>query len=294
MIEVQVQKDISPRSVNQIGIIIKKENNPAGVARISIGSTANLNSTAQAAVLEALTNKNFERVQEIVANSDQRLSANNNPSYLEFSQFEDETNYIVYTSPALGKLIRINENELKKALDGTGPSAFHIVKEVDERFEGPKSDTTKSNINIAEDLAIFLETKKYHVDRARGNSKGAYTSPVNPENTYPSYQHYLFASKELGDAAREEGSGHNSILSTDLVKKGESMFNSPRVIFSKGDLLGETPGEVIKNTKIAETSPEVAGEQMDLFEEAPAAKKKTFKRGSKSKGIIDNLGKKCD
>ena len=72
------------------------------------------------------------------------------------------------------------------------------------------------------------------------------------------------------------------------------MFNSPRVIFSKGDLLGETPGEVIKNTKIAETSPEVAGEQMDLFEEAPAAKKKTFKRGSKSKRIIDNLGKKCD
>ena len=68
------------------------------------------------------------------------------------------------------------------------------------------------------------------------------------------------------------------------------MFNSPRVIFSKGDLLGETPGEVIKNTKIAETSPE----QMSLFEEAPVTKKKKFKRGSKSKGIIDNLGKKCD
>ena len=34
------------------------------------------------------------------------------------------------------------------------------------------------------------------------------------------------------------------------------MFNSPQVKFSKGDLLGETPAEIIKNTKIAETSPE--------------------------------------
>ena len=34
------------------------------------------------------------------------------------------------------------------------------------------------------------------------------------------------------------------------------MFNSPRVTFKKGNILGETAPEIIKNTKIAETSPE--------------------------------------
>ena len=279
-------KDVSPNSINQIGIVIKKENNPAGVSRISIASTANLNATAQKKVLDLLADRNYEQAQEIVANSDQRLTSNTNPRYLEFNEFDNGDKYIVYASPTLGKLIRINEAELTKALKGTGNSTFNIVTEKNKAFESQgKSNAKTLNLNIAEDLAAFLATKKYHVDRTRANIEGVYTSPVHPQHTYPSYQHYLFASKELGDAVREEGSGHNSILSTDITKKGESMFNSPRVIFSKGDLLGETPGEVINNTKIAETSPEAPA--------APVAKKKKFKRGSKSKEIIDNLGENC-
>ena len=299
LINVQVQKDVSPNSVNQIGIVIKKENNPAGVARISIASTANLNATAQKKVLDLLADKNYEQAQEIVANSDQRLSANTNPRYLEFAAFDNGAKYIVYASPTLGKLIRINENELTKALKTNENVTFNIVTEKNQIFEGGKANAKDSNINIAEDLAAFIETKKYHVDKAKANLEGEYTSPVHPQHTYSSYQEYLFASKELGDAAREEGSGYNSILTTDITKKGESMFNSPRVVFEKGDVLGDTPGEIIKNTKIAETSPETAatpGAQIDLFGEAPAApaaKKKKFKRGSKSKGIIDNLGENC-
>jgi hypothetical protein len=297
-INVEVTKEVSANSINQIGIVIKKENNPAGVARISIASTANLNATAQAAVLQALADKNFEKAQEIVSNSDQRLAANSSPRYLEFAAFDNGTKYIVYASPKLGKLIRITEDELKKALDETGPSTFNIVTEVNEAFVGDKSTTEKSKIDIKADLAEFLESKKYHVDRARGNSKGEYVSPVHPQHTYPSYQHYLFASKELGDEVRLEGSGHNSILSTDITKKGESMFNSPQVKFSKGDLLGETPSEIIKNTKIAEISPEAQVEylkdgpvptellnyeanerQMDLFEEAPTQQTSEVKEG---------------
>ena len=179
-----------------------------------------------------------------------------------------------------------NENELKKALDGTGNSTFNIVKESDEKFEGPKGNAKELNLNIAEDLAAFLATKKYHVDRDLGNQVGPYTSPVHPQNVYDSYQHYLFASEELGNAEREDGSGHNSILSTDITKKGESMFNSPRVIFSKGDVLGETPGEIINNTEFKQT-------EFILPTETQPTKKKKFKRGSKSKGIIDNLGENC-
>tara|TARA_R110000824_G_scaffold71083_3_gene182192 strand:- start:2190 stop:6911 length:4722 start_codon:yes stop_codon:yes gene_type:complete len=274
MINVQVQKDVSPNSINQIGIVIKKENNPAGVARISIASTANLNATAQKAVLDALADKNYEQAQEIVANSDQRLSANTNPRYLEFNAFDNGSQYIVYASPTLGRLIRINENELTKALKTNENVTFHIVKEENEAFIGPKSDAAKSNINIAEDLAAFIATKKYHVDRAKANTEGIYTSPVT-NITYPAadsnsksgYQEYLFSSKELGDAAREEGSGYNSILTTDITKKGESMFNSPRVVFEKGDVLGETPGEVINDTKLAETSPEAPVDKIAALEQ---------------------------
>ena len=228
-------------------------------------------SVAQKKVLDLLADKNYEQAQEIVANSDQRLSANTNPRYLEFAAFDNGAKYIVYASPTLGKLIRINENELTKALKTNENVTFNIVTEKNQIFEGNKANAKDSNINIAEDLAAFIATKKYHVDRAKANTEGVYTSPVTNDD-YSSYQEYLFASKELGDEVRLDGSGHNSILSTDITKKGESMFNSPRVTFEKSDILGDTPGEVINNTKIAETSPEAPT--------APVAKKKKFKRGS--------------
>ena len=85
---------------------------------------------------------------------------------------------------------------------------------------------------------------------------------------------------------RVEGVGHNSILATDLVKKGESLFNSPRVTFERGDLLGETPSEIIKNTKIDKTK-----------SEAPTVKKTTEIKKSDNDQLnmfFDNLGDKCD
>ena len=253
-IKTEVQNDVTPGALNQIGIVIKKENNPEGIARMSIASTANLNAQARDKVLEALANKQYDVAAQIVASSELRFNANTNPSYLEFAEFEDGTKYIVYNSPKLGKLIRINENELAKGLAGQ-ESTFHIVTEKNEKFVGPKSDTTKSKLDLAKDLTEFLETKKYNVDRDLGNQKTPYTSPVT-DRQYSSYQEYLFSSKELGDEARVDGVGYNAILTTDITRKGESMFNSPRVIFDKGDLLGETAPEIIKNTKIAETSPE--------------------------------------
>ena len=137
----EVQRDKKPE-LNQIAIVVRSKHNPQGIARISLASTANLNSMAQSKVLEALTNKNYSAAYEIVANSKVRVGAENNPSYLEFGEFEAKQGeergeqYIVYNSPKLGKLIRINENELKKALDGTGKSSFNIVTEKNEKFVG--------------------------------------------------------------------------------------------------------------------------------------------------------------
>ena len=61
------------------------------------------------------------------------------------------------------------------------------------------------------------------------------------------------------------------------------MFNSPRVIFEKGDLLGETAPEIIKNTKLEETKVETK------------SKTKTIKKSDNDQLNIffDDLGKKC-
>ena len=313
-IKTEVQNDVTPGALNQIGIVIKKENNPEGIARMSIASTANLNAQARDKVLEALANKQYDVAAQIVASSDLRFNANTNPSYLEFGKFPDGSRFVVYNSPKLGKLIRINENELAKGLAGQ-ESTFHIVTENNEKFTGPKSDTTKSKLDLAKDLTEFLETKKYNVIRDLGNQKTPYTSPVTGIQ-YSSYQEYLFSFKELGDEARVDGVGYNAILTTDITRKGESMFNSPRVIFEKGDLLGETAGEIVKNTKIAETSPEVqeipyetdesieemleAGPEAWGYEatasEAPVTKKKIKIKPSDNSQLnmfFDDLGKKC-
>ena len=284
-------KDVGPNAVNQIGIIIKKENNPEGKARVSIASTANLNATAQKKTLDLLADKNYDQAKEIVANSTDRGAANVNPRYLEFGEFANGNKYIVYASPTLGKLIRINENELTKALKGTGNSTFNIVTETAEKFESKgKSNAKALNLNIADDLATFLTTKKYHVDRTKGNIDGMYTSPVT-NIEYPSYQEYLFSSKELGDAAREEGSGYNAILTTDITKKGESMFNSPRVTFLKGNALGDTAQEVIDKKEFKETKFKIPTkpEQQTTSDLNPTNVPQA-KRDELSKYVTKNLG----
>jgi len=279
-INTDITREVTDKFNNQVGIIIKQENNPASKSRVSIAMTSNLNASAKEAVIKYLGEKNYEAAASIVANSTNVESANTNNSYLKFDAFKSGQKYIIYKSPKLGKLVRINEDEFVKAINNN-EAIISLVTEKDGEFTGRRSDTTKEKIDIVEDLSNFLETKKYNVDKALMNSKTPYLSPVTGIQ-HDTYQDYLFDSKELGEGPRLQDAGYNSILSTDLVKKGESMFNSPRVTFKKGNILGETAPEIIKNTKIAETSPE-----------APAAKKKKFKQGKKSKGIIDNLSNNC-
>ena len=285
-INTEITREVTDKFNHQIGIVIKKENNPQGKARISIAMTSNLNSLANEMVIKYLSEKNYEAARMIVANSKNRKSANTNNSYLEFGAFESGQKYIVYKSPKLGKLIRINEDEFVKAINDN-EAVFQIVTEKDEKFTGRKPNTTESKIDIVEDLSNFLSTKKYQVDKALMNSKvhtkeNPYISPVTGI-AHDTYQDYLFDSKELGDEPRIQDAGYNSILSTDIVKKRESMFNSPRITFKKGNILGETAPEIIKNTKIAETSPE-----------APVAKKTQY--ASKLKEIFDKrkLATKAD
>lgn len=250
----EAQREQAEGRMDQIAVVVRPENVPGGKARVYILSTANLSPASKLKVLDLIREKNYDTARQIVATS--IIKSSSNPRHLDFSAFENGDKYIVYYSPKLRKLIRINENEMVKALDNN-KAFFDLVEVVDasgdnttrSRYESKgKRDTESLKFNLAEDFAVFLNNKKYHVDKGFANSTEEYTSPTNPSNTYDNYQEYLFSSQEVGD--RVEGDGHFSILSIDAVKIGESLFNNPKVTFERGDILGETKQEIIDKEEL--------------------------------------------
>jgi hypothetical protein len=236
----------------QVGFLIPANQNPEGTDNVSMGSTANLNRDAVAAVGEALKQKNFDLAREIVANSDEsrRVVAYSDPNYLEFGQFGSGQNYMVYNSPQAGRLIRLNDVQLQNALQDK-PFKFSFVDVQDGDFQVTKAeskDYDKIKDNFKKDFADFLGRKKYNVDLGRASREGAYTSPVNPNNTYDSYTDYLFSAQELGNVGRSEGLGYNSILTTDVVRTSVGYFHNPVITFSKGNLKGTTVEQISENT----------------------------------------------
>ena len=238
----------------QVGFLIPANQNPEGTDNVSMGSTANLTRDAVAAVGEALKQKNFDLAREIVANSDEsrRVVAYADPTYLEFGQFGSGQNYMVYNSPQAGRLIRLNDVQLQNALQNK-PFKFSFVDVQNGDFQVTKAETKdydKIKDNFKKDFADFLDRKKYNVDLGRAGREGAYTSPVNPNNTYDSYTDYLFSAQELG-TARSEGLGYNSILTTDVVRTSVGYFHNPVITFSKGNLKGTTVEQISENTTFA-------------------------------------------
>lgn len=239
----------------QVGFLIPANQNPEGTDNVSMGSTANLNRDAVTAVGEALKQKNFDLAREIVANSDEsrRAVAYSDPNYLEFGQFGSGQNYMVYNSPQAGRLIRLNDVQLQNALQNK-PFKFSFVDVQDGDFQVTKAeskDYDKIKDNFKKDFADFLDRKKYNIDLGRASREGAYTSPVNPNNTYDSYTDYLFSAQELGNVGRSEGLGYNSILTSDVVRTSVGYFHNPVITFSKGNLKGTTVEQISENTTFA-------------------------------------------
>ena len=246
----------------QVAVVIRPKNNPQGIARIAIASTKFLSPTAQETVLKALEEKDYDTVKEIAATSTLPEYSEFNDSYLEIGGFENGDTYIVYKSPQEGQTIRIRPQSLTNALSGKAYSAEIVAP---EGREGRKEKSWKkiknvdtSKVDVKKDIKNLLELKKYNVSRDLGNTVGPYTSKVT-NHTYTSYQEYLFSPKEF----KQDNSikGHNSILTTDLVKLGNRLFNNAQITFKKGNINGTTAQEVAQNTQhfkqtILDSSPE--------------------------------------
>jgi len=248
----------------QVIAVIRGKNNPQGDPRVTPLSTANLNSTAQEAVMKAFKDKDFDRASQIVSHSNIE-AAEGNPRFLEFSEFPDGSKAIVYTSPSNKNLIRIKDTQLQKALNGE-EHKYDFVKVNGEKYQ---VYTPKNNIvDIKDDLTKFVAKKKYQVDKTLMNMATDYTSPIDPKRTYKStpdaplgYQQYLFSNEEVAEGR---------ILSTDLVKVGESLFNNPEVIFESIDK--SIVGQVEAELKIERTDTELIEDIPDediSFDENP-------------------------
>jgi len=266
----------------QIAVVIRPENSPDGKSKLAIASTAKLSGQAQNVVFNKLGEGNLADAAEIVANSktaDSRKNAMQNSTFLEFNQFEDGTNYIVYGSPSnkATAMVRINENELTKAIQRGGSPRFDFVQydesadtwrkmapAATKEFQANFSSTGIVDLyaemdnrgGITADLRKFLEKKKYNVDIAASNANAPYVSKVTGIS-YDNYQDYLFgtdnnASPETGDIAGRFG--HSAILTTDVTNVRGSVFNNIGVKFAKGNLKGTTVQEIVENTESPKTS----------------------------------------
>ena len=211
----------------QILSIIRPKNNPQGDPRVTPLSTANLTESHAGIVMDLLAKREYDTVKEIIATSAEPSASN---KFISIDSYPDGSSSITYKSEATGGLVRIKDFYLDKMFRNE-PYKFDDVKFKDGNVLKYKADRGEKVIDIKKDLTEFIKGKKYNVNNDLINLAGDYTSPLT-EEVYKStatepfgYQQYLFSDTEL--------SGEKSILSTDLVKIGESMFNNPEVTFNK-------------------------------------------------------------
>ena len=261
-----IEQGLAAKQGGQIGLgqvmaIVTDLQHPNDEYGISTLSTANLTPEAQNYVLDQIKNNGFDNASKVVANQVYKAANANNPSYLDFDSFGvSGDNFLVYRSPATGKLIRVSEPDAAKAAKGL-PFKLGFVAPVKEEGETetyvPITEQPQmyeeAKDRFIEDFATFLKGKKYHIDRALANTEGAYTSPVT-NIPYTSYKEYLFDTKEMQQYARTEGVGHHSILSTDVSRTSTGLYHNPEIKFSKGELKGKTIQEVTENVNFASTN----------------------------------------
>jgi len=258
-ITTQIQSDIvgtGTEKINygQVGIIVRPENNPGGQARISMASTADLSAKAQNVAYEALVNEDFDTAKEIVANSlfEANLGGAAQTQYMQFGTFKQGSNFVVFQSPALGKFVRITEENLRDAHKGK-PFKYNIVEVSADAATGTlffkNTGEVVEGYEAAEDMKEFLKLKKYHVSRDLGNLSNPYTSKITGD-TYDTYQEYLFSPKEIG-TDRTIGKGHHSILTTDIVMMNGSMFHNPKITFKESAGKIKSAKDIIQSDKTA-------------------------------------------
>ena len=245
----EIQGALSTQPIENLGngqilSIVRPKNNPQGDPRVTPLLTANLSEEHSKKILDLIKAEEYEAVQEIMSTS---AIPSNSKKHFSIDTYPDGSFSITYNSEAAGGVVRIKDYYLDKMFRKESYK-FDDMKFKDGEFVRYKTDRGEKVIDIEKDLFEFIKGKKYNVDNDLINLAGDYTSRLTGE-VYEStatepfgYQQYLFSGTELWR--------QTSILSTDVVKIGESMFNNPAVTFNKVSVTDNTGESVIKKSDI--------------------------------------------
>jgi hypothetical protein len=133
----------------------------------------------------------------------------------------DGRSLFTFYSKSAKKLVRINEEELKKAL--LGQSFIFSFSEAARNDRGwntlvtVQEDKARYGIiapNLKQEFLDIIMEKKFQVSVDRMGSSEAYVSPITGIE-YKSYFDYLTSEDEFKGQPRTEGKGANVILATD-------------------------------------------------------------------------------
>ena len=233
-------------TLGQVVMVVKDPNgNPA----IIVASTKDMTEEGRTIAVNHLIKESPEAALfgEIVGLNKLPVEIADENDAIEYSETEDPTKFnyekfmsevtladgrslFTFYSKSAKKLVRINEEELKKAL--LGQSFIFSFSEAARNDRGwntlvtVQEDKARYGIiapNIKQEFLDIIMEKKFQVSVDRMGSSEAYVSPITGIE-YKSYFDYLTSEDEFKGQPRTEGKGANVILATDSPGNA---YNSP-------------------------------------------------------------------
>lgn len=155
------------------------------------------------------------------------FSETEDPTKLDYEKFMSQVTLtdgrVLFTfySKSANKLVRINEEQLKKALLGQSFTFSFSEAARNERgwntlvtVQEDKSRYPAVAPNLKQEFLDIIMQKKFQVSIDRMGNTEAYVSPITGVE-YPTYFDYLTSTQEFEGKERTEGKGANVILATD-------------------------------------------------------------------------------
>jgi len=233
-------------ALGQVAMVVEDPNgNPA----IIVASTKDMTEEGRTIAVNHIIKESPEAslFGEIVGLNELPADVPSEDAAIEYSETEDPTQFdfekfmsmaaltdgrILFTfySKSAKKLVRINEEELKKAL--LGQSFIFSFSEAAKNERGWNTLVTVQEDktlypaiapNLKQEFLDIIMQKKFQVSIGRMMNTEVYVSPITGIE-YPSYFDYLTSTQEFEGKERTEGKGANVILATDSPGNA---YNSP-------------------------------------------------------------------
>jgi hypothetical protein len=229
--------EASKLAVGQVAMVVEDPNgNPAVIIASTKDMTEEgkniavnhlIKESPEAALFGEIVGLNKLPVEIADENDAIEFSETEDPTKLDYEKFMSQVTLtdgrVLFTfySKSANKLVRINEEQLKKALLGQSFTFSFSEAARNERgwntlvtVQEDKSRYPAVAPNLKQEFLDIIMQKKFQVSIDRMGNTEAYVSPITGVE-YPTYFDYLTSTQEFEGQPRTEGKGANVILATD-------------------------------------------------------------------------------